>query len=117
MRDLEGGAALYDPDDSTRPYTKEEAAACQHERPSPVMVGQRVLYRHEHHGDVTDALVVDLLDDYPKETVLDNGMVIPLPPWPLLTLETVHGQLTCRESRARGAAGWLPVTAYDGIAV
>lgn len=101
----------YDPDRSYVPYTPEEAAACQHQPPTPVLVGQRVLYRHHHHGDATDALVVDALDDYPTQTLV-GGMVVPLPPWPLLTLETIHGRLTCRESRARGAAGWLPLQTF-----
>lgn len=102
---------MYDPDRSTMPYTPEEAAKCQHMAPTSVLVGAHVLYRHDHHGDATDALVVDVLDDYQKQTIV-GGLVVPLPPWPLVTLETIHGRLTCRESRARGAAGWLPLTAY-----
>lgn len=86
--------------------------------------GDRVWYRHEHHGPVTTAEVerVDMsnTDDYGVwKFVLDGGQPVMVggqrlmelvdDPWPDVWLRTDWGRVVTRESRIDGSAGWLPM--------
>lgn len=89
-------------------------------------VGDRVHFRMEPFGPLTDAEVLDVQDedDYTDhylwhvlrgdngEALLDelgNRRLFPAPdPWPIVTLQTDWGRLTTREARVRGAQGWWP---------
>lgn len=108
---------IYDPDGSTRTATEDEILAAHHaEQPTPTLaVGDRVLYRHVEHGDVTDALVLavgpldDLTDPHLWERGPDGTITGPRPaPWHDLTVHTAYGTFVTREARVRGSAGWLP---------
>jgi len=108
---------IYDPDGAEQPFTEDEILAAHHsEQPTPTpAVGDRVLYRHDNHGDVTDALVLevgpldDLTDPHLWERDQDGNITGPRPaPWHDLTLRTLHGTFVTREARVRGSAGWLP---------
>lgn len=107
----------YDPDGSETTFTEDEIlTAHRRAQPTPMpAVGGRVLYRHVEHGDVTDALVLDvgrlddLTDPHLWERGLDGTITGPRPaPWHDLTLRTLHGTFVTREARVRGSAGWLP---------
>jgi hypothetical protein len=92
---------VYDPDRSTVPYTVaeiDEVLATTAPSPAPAP-GEHVFYRHEGFGDVTDALVLQVVDDGQGD---DPGS------WPSLVLDTAYGRVVTREARVRGSAGWLP---------
>lgn len=115
------GVLVYDPDESWRPWSDgpgSEQDMAKWRQPSPVMLGSHVMYRHDAHGDVTDAVVLDIrtqeLDGYPTHAMhWPLGLTVQLPPWPLLTLDTVHGIIRTREARVRGSAGWLPLDWHE----
>lgn len=88
--------------------------------------GQRVWYRHNHHGPLSVAEVerVDLArqDDYgvwrfcvdphtgkPVEREGVPLMELVDDPWPDVWLRTDWGRVVTRESRIDGSAGWLPM--------
>jgi hypothetical protein len=106
MRPAPAPSAPYDPDTSTVPYTGAEITTALAADPSPTPApGDRVLYRHDEHGDVTDALVVQVVEDWPG---VDPAY------WPTLVLDTAYGTCLTREARVRGSAGWLPLTWTGG---
>jgi hypothetical protein len=98
----------YDPDRSHIHWSTDELAqARQRQRPTLIPVrGQAVQYRHNHHGDVTDAVVVDAFFDITDPNCFVDGMVLS-DPWPIVRLHTMYGLLDTREARVRGSAGWL----------
>lgn len=116
------GATVYDPDESWRPWEpgpggEQDMAKWRPSGPTP-LVGSHVMYRHHAHGDVTDAIVIDVrtkeFDDYPTHAFhAPSGLMRLLPPWHLLTLDTVEGVVRTRESRVRGSAGWLPLNWHE----
>lgn len=98
-----------------------------HQTPIP-RPGDRVLFRMEVFGPLTDAKVVDVQnpDDHPDDHYLwhvvtddrgepatdelGNRVTKPAPDrWPVLTLDTDWGRLTTREGRVRGSQGWWPL--------
>lgn len=107
-------SADYDPDDSWMPYLPDEHRAALFAAPTPVLIGGHVMYRHELHGDVTDAVVLDIDYDSEPRAIID-GLVVDLPPWPTLTLDTLHGPVRTREARTRGSAGWLPLNWVETV--
>lgn len=93
----------YDPDHSLQPYSPQEvdrALATAAPTPTPAP-GDAVLYRHTNHGDLTDALVLQVVDDTPPTSPVSR-------PWPTLVLDTAHGRVATRQALVRGSAGWLP---------
>lgn len=103
---------MYDPDRSGESYSAVEVVAAQ-DRPVPTPVpapGERVLYRHDAHGDITDALVVEVRVDPrdPNVHVTGEPWRIRADPWPDLILSTAWGLVQTKEARVRGSAGWLP---------
>jgi hypothetical protein len=99
----------YDPDRSSVPWSQDELEAARKHRSHRTLVpvaGQHVQYRHDHHRDVTDAVVVDVLWDVNDPNCFTDGMVVS-DPWPIVRLRTMHGLLDTREARVRGSAGWL----------
>lgn len=113
------------------PWDPNEFRAALNRRPdrqTPIpRRGDRVLFRMEAFGPLTDAEVLDVqnveadFDDHYLWHVVrgDDGealrnelggyVLAPAPdPWPILTLATDWGRLTCREGRVRGAQGWWP---------
>lgn len=99
---------VYDPDRSHDPISTDEVevfrVAMSHPAPK---VGDRVLYRHDEHRDVTDALVLGVL---PAELDDPNISIGSQHPWVQVLLQTEHGQILTREARVRGSAGWLPLS-------
>ena len=98
----------------------------QHQTPIP-HPGDKVLFRMDPHAAPTDATVLEVQDPDARDdphmwhvvrndaggALLDElGRMVMKPApdqWPVLTLQTVYGRLTCREGRVRGAPGWLPL--------
>lgn len=87
--------------------------------------GQRVWYRHNPHGELTEAWIehVDTSnkDDYGVwRFVIDPATGGPVvvggrrlmelvdDPWPDVWLHTDWGRLVTREARIEGSPGWLP---------
>lgn len=112
---------MYDPDESTRPWEPgpggEQDMAKWVITETPVL-GAHVMYRHDAHDDVTDAVVLDVrleeFPDYPTHAFhYPSGQMRLLPPWPLVTLDTAYGIIRTRESRVRGSAGWLPLDWHE----
>lgn len=105
----------YDPDRSDVRWDEREIDAAR-VRVAPTVLpapGSRVLYRHDHHGDVTDALVMSVgaaNDPTDANLWIEMGEArFPSPdPWVPLLLETLYGPVVTREARVRGSAGWLP---------
>lgn len=111
-----------DPECSHIPVSAEEIRQSVWERPRPTPIpnpGERVLYRQHEHGDIVDALVVEVQDPREPEARRDpylwrrdnlTGEPTSMLPdaWVVLLLHTTVGYTTCRESRVRGAPGWLP---------
>lgn len=94
------------PDMPEVPWTQEEIALARQAGTTCPAVGERVLYRHVHHGDVTDAEVLEVL---PVDELDINQRVCGDEPWVELVLLTGYGPVTAREARVRGSAGWLPL--------
>lgn len=95
-----------------------------HERTPMPVAGQRVGYRHDRGGPVTDAQIerVDVsdrgdynvwrfvLDDSGYPVVVEGQRVVEMvdDPWPDVWLRTDWGRVVTREARIEGMPGWLP---------
>jgi hypothetical protein len=111
-----------DPECSDIPVSPEEIRQAVWERPTPTPIpnpGERCLFRLKEHGDIEDALVVEVQDPREPEARRDpyvwrrdnlSGEPTSMQPnaWVQLILHTSVGYVECRESRVRGAPGWLP---------
>lgn len=94
------------PDLAERPVADDEIHAWrQVGSPLPVP-GEHVLYRHVEFGDITDALVVEVVPDDPQDITSRVGDH----PWSVVLLRTGQGLVATREARVRGSAGWLPLS-------
>jgi len=113
------------------PWDPAEHAMAQDRRPgrqTPIpRAGDRVLFRMEPFGPLTDAEVLDVQDledrsdhylwrvvtDEYRRPVVDGAgervMQRAPDPWPIVTLRTDWGRLTTREGRVRGSQGWWPL--------
>jgi hypothetical protein len=97
-------------------------------RTPPPSAGDRVFFRMEPFGPLTEAQVIDVqdLDDRSdhylwhvvrdpdtgaalKDALGDYLMERVPDPWPVVTLSTDWGRLTTREGRVRGSQGWWPL--------
>lgn len=96
------------------------------ERRTPIpSVGQRVWYRHDAHGPLTEAeiyhidtsnqqdygvwrFVIDPMTNGPVEVGGRRVMELVDDPWPDVWLNTAWGRVATREARIEGSPGWLP---------
>lgn len=102
----------YDPDFSSIPHSIDEIEQCKLMEPTKVLIGQHVLYRHNHFEDVVDAIVLDIADDHPR-MIWRQGFIVEIPPWPSVEVESCWGTFTTRQARIRGSAGWMPLSWLD----
>jgi hypothetical protein len=104
--------------------SERAAAICRQPelRTKPPEPGDRVWYRHEPFGELTEAMVECVDDSNPLDHLVwrhsvVNGVPVMVDgryvmeqvddPWPDVYLHTRWGRMVTREARIEGSPGWL----------
>lgn len=126
MREPDGLKGLFNP--SGMQLTPEQVAwaRCRppHQRTPWPEPGQRVLYRHDPYGTLTEAVVEHvessytgdynvwrfIVDERGQPVVVGGRRMMEMvdDPWPDVYLQTDWGRVATREARLDGSPGWLP---------